>query len=173
MAEPVKITIGRKPLKERERGSVETDGIPFPKADPITLPDEAKGIHNVFCSADKCGFYTVSPYTVDQWESIGRTDKVFCPLCGNRMSNELIAMPMRVTDKVPVAPMIGDPTGLLGKGRHERWDFGGGAGYYNRIVVNKGERDEKAWEKMQAWAKGGSATDVEPARISEEADSSG
>lgn len=168
MAETVKLTIGRKPLKERARGT--DQGIPFPIADPITLPDEARGIHNVFCPAEGCGFYTVSPYTVDQWEQLGRLDKVACPLCQSRMSNEIISMPMRVTDKIPVAGMVGDPQGLLGKGRHERWDFGGGAGYYNRIIINKGERDTKAWEKMQAWAKGGSAADVKSAAITEEAD---
>lgn len=158
MSEPVKLTIKRTPLKDRDRAT--DQGIPFPTAPPITVPDGASGIHNVFCPNEGCGFYTVSPYTVDQWEQLGRMDKVACPICQSRMSNEIIAMPMRVTDKVPVATMVGDPAGLLGKGRHERWDFGGGAGYYNRVIINKRERDNKAWEKMEAWAKGGSAADV-------------
>lgn len=166
MSETVPLKIGRKPLKERERGTDE--GVPFPIAPPIVIPDGASGIHNVFCQTEGCGFYTVSPYTVDQWESIGREDKVYCPLCEARMANDLIKMPMRVTDKVPVASMEGTPLSLLGKERHERWDFGGGAGYYNRKVINQGERDAKAWEKMSAWASGGSATDIKPSTMGEE-----
>lgn len=144
------------PLSERPRGDAE--GVPFPIADNITVPEGAKGIHNLYCpDFDECGFYTVSPYTAEQWEELGRKDKYLCPLCETHMESEVIQMPMRVTDRVPVAPMDEDPAGLLGKGRHERWDFSGGAGYYNRKIINKGERDEKAWQKMEKWAKGGSS----------------
>jgi hypothetical protein len=143
------------PLADRKRGDAE--GVPFPIAEPITVPEGAKGIHNLFCpQLEECGFYTVSPYTVDEWDQLGREDKTLCPLCNTRMESELIKMPMRVTDKIPIAAMDNDPTGLLGKGRHARWDYSGGAGYYNRKVINKGERDQKAWQKMEQWAKGGS-----------------
>lgn len=168
---PVPVTIGRKPLAQRPKIIETPDGHAFPGAEPITVPDGASGIHNLFCpNIINCGFYTVSPYTTAQWEEIGRMDKVACPLCHSRMSDEIIKMPMRVTDKIPVATMVGEAAGLLGKGRHERWDFGGGAGYYNRKIINKGERDAKAWEKMDAWAKGGSATDVNTGALEKETD---
>jgi len=147
-----------RPLEERDRAP--EDGVPFPLADNIVVPEGAKGIHNVFClDLEGCGFYTVSPYTVEQWKELDRPDKYSCPLCAGEMDNEIIKMPMRVTDRVPVASMDGDPMGLLGKGRHERWDFSGGAGYYNRKVINKGERDAEAWKKMEKWAQGGSAAE--------------
>lgn len=156
------------PLSERPRGDKE--GIPFPIADNITVPEGAKGIHNLYCpDFDECGFYTVSPYTADEWKTLGREDKYLCPLCKSEMQSEIIQMPMRVTDRVPVANMDEAPVGLLGKGRHERWDYSGGAGYYNRKVINKGVRDEKAWEKMESWAKKGGSSAMASERAEEKA----
>lgn len=145
------------PLGERER-SVE-DGVPFPQAAPITVPEGAKGIHNLYCLTTDCGFYTVSPYTAAEWRELGRDDKFLCPVCESDLQDEKIKMPMRVTDRIPVIDMTTDVEGLLGKGRHARWDYEGGAGYYNRMVINKGARDERAWKKMEQWAAGGSTAD--------------